>query len=271
MAEVNPAPVSGFAQVNGTRLYYEIAGSGPPLVLIHGFTLDTRMWEDQFSIFADRYQVLRYDVRGFGKSAVPTTESYSAAADLKALLTYLHIEQAHILGLSMGGGHATRFALAYPESTKTLISVDAVLGGYQWGAAFASDLHAVVRLARTGSIQAAREHWLGLDLFAPARGHLHVNRRLEQMINDYSGWHWLHDDPGQELDPSPAQQLDRIGVPTLVIVGEQDLPDFRQIADLLESYVPDARKVIIKGAGHMANMEEPSEFNDIVLRFLKAH
>jgi 3-oxoadipate enol-lactonase len=67
---------TGFADVNGTRFYYEIAGSGHPLVLIHGNTLDTRMWDDQFEVFVQQYRVLRYDVRGFGKSAVPTTEPY---------------------------------------------------------------------------------------------------------------------------------------------------------------------------------------------------
>jgi pimeloyl-ACP methyl ester carboxylesterase len=64
----------GFADVNGARLYFEMAGSGHPVVLIHGFTLDTRMWNDQFEVFAQPYQVLRYDLRGFGQSALPTTE-----------------------------------------------------------------------------------------------------------------------------------------------------------------------------------------------------
>lgn len=95
---------SGFAEVNGTRLYYEIAGSGRPLVLIHGMTLDTRMWDDQFEPLAAQYQVVRYDARGFGKSAVPTGESYAHTDDLKALLEYLDIAHAFILGLSMGGG-----------------------------------------------------------------------------------------------------------------------------------------------------------------------
>jgi 3-oxoadipate enol-lactonase len=82
----------GFADVNGTRLYYEMAGSGHPLILIHGFTLDTCMWDDQFEVFAQHNQVTRYDLRGFGKSTLPTTEPYSHADDLKILMTHFGIE-----------------------------------------------------------------------------------------------------------------------------------------------------------------------------------
>ncbi len=88
----------GIAEVNGTGLYYEIAGSGYPLVLIHGFGLDTRMWDDQFEAFARHYRVVRYDMRGYGKSVPPTDESYSQTDDLKALLEHLRIDRAHVFG-----------------------------------------------------------------------------------------------------------------------------------------------------------------------------
>lgn len=102
---------TGFAAVNGIRLYYEVAGSGRPLVLIHGMSLDTRMWDDQFEPLAQHYRVVRYDARGFGKSALQTGRSYAHTDDLKALLEYLDIEHAFIVGLSMGGGIAIDFAL----------------------------------------------------------------------------------------------------------------------------------------------------------------
>ena len=99
-----------------TRLYYEVAGSGHPLVLIHGFTLDTRMWDDQFETFAREYQVVRYDRRGFGKSSLPVDEDYAHADDLAALLEHLGIDRAYVLGLSGGGASAIDFALTYPEA-----------------------------------------------------------------------------------------------------------------------------------------------------------
>src|SRR5688500_10311922 len=100
MACSHDASRAGFADVNGTRLFYEIAGSGPMLALIHGFSLDTRMWDDQYAALAQRQRVLRYDARGFGRSAVPGSERYSHAEDLLALLEYLEIEHTALIGFS---------------------------------------------------------------------------------------------------------------------------------------------------------------------------
>jgi pimeloyl-ACP methyl ester carboxylesterase len=124
---------TGFAELNGTRLYYEVAGSGAALAFVHGFSLDTRMWDDQFEAFAERYRVVRYDARGFGKSALPGSEKYMHAADLKALLEQLGIDRASVVGLSMGGGIAIDFALTYPEATRALVLVDSTLGGFRSG------------------------------------------------------------------------------------------------------------------------------------------
>jgi pimeloyl-ACP methyl ester carboxylesterase len=122
----------GFAEVNGTRLYYEIVGRGHPLVLVHGFSPNTKMWDDQFEVFAKRFKVVRYDVRGFGKSALPTVgKDYSHTKDLKALLNQLGIDYAYVVGLSMGGVIALDFALEYPEVTKALILADSSIYGFR--------------------------------------------------------------------------------------------------------------------------------------------
>src|SRR5262245_49732283 len=181
---------AGFAEVNGTRLYYEMAGSGDPLVLIHGMTLDTRMWDDQFEPFAQQYRV-RYGARGFGKSALPTAEKpYAHTDDLKALMTHLDIARAFILGLSMGGGIALDFAVAHPEATEALIPVDSRLNGWQPDAEFAAYLSAVRTRASAAGIQAARDGWTYSAMFKPALENRTVASRLAQIIADYSGWHW---------------------------------------------------------------------------------
>jgi len=114
----------GFAQVNGTKLYYEIAGTGEPLVLLHGNFGDRRHWDFQFYSLSKNYKVIRYDVRGYGKSALPKSdEQYNDYNDLKALLDFLEIEKAHICGLSMGSGIAVDFTIAYPEMSKSLIPI----------------------------------------------------------------------------------------------------------------------------------------------------
>lgn len=93
---------NGYADVNKTRLYYEIVGSGETLILLHAFGMDTRQWDDQFELFSQHYRVIRFDLRGFGKSAVPTQVPYTHMEDLKALLDYLEINKAHILGHCYG-------------------------------------------------------------------------------------------------------------------------------------------------------------------------
>ena len=112
--------VTGMAEVNRTKLYYEIMGQGHPLVLIHGGLLDCRMWDGQFKKFAEYYKVIRYDIRGYGKFALPKGK-YSHVKDLLGLLKFLEIEKAHIIGLSLGGANAIDFALEYPDLVSSLI------------------------------------------------------------------------------------------------------------------------------------------------------
>lgn len=256
---------SGIAEVNGTRLYYEVAGDGHPLVLIHGFSLDTRMWDDQFEVFARDYKVVRYDIRGYGKSAVPGKDGYYHADDLKALLVHLGIDRAHILGLSLGGAIALEFALAYPGMTHTLILVDSVLWGHNWSEESSKRDGA---LWAVGNVEGARSLWLAHPLFAPAMQNSSVAPRLTQIVTDYSGWSWVNNDPGLLPDPVAAHRLSEIGAPTLIIMGEHDLPDYHAIADTLQEQIPNARTVILPAVGHMSNMEDPEGFNQAVLSFL---
>ncbi|MFC1960308.1 alpha/beta fold hydrolase [Chloroflexota bacterium] len=259
----------GYTTINGARLYYEITGSGSPLVLIHGFSLDTRMWDDQFDAFAQHYRVIRYDMRGFGKSDLPTDESYSHADDLKALMDSLGVTKAHMLGFSMGGGTATEFAISYPENTNSLIAVDALASGYDWqsqelGKSFA----AVLAKAKEENIQAAKEFWLTQPLFSTAHKKPQVAARLHDIISNYSGWHFVNSNYGRALDPPVTRQLEKITAPTQIIVGSHDLPELHAVADLLSQGISGASKVILPGVGHLSNMESPVRFNKAVLAFL---
>jgi pimeloyl-ACP methyl ester carboxylesterase len=261
---------STMADVNGTRLYCEVVGSGPPLVLIHGYTLDTRMWDDQTEAFADKYAVIRYDLRGFGRSALPTGEPYAHHDDLKALLECLGIAKAHIVGLSLGGAIAVNFALAHPEATASLVLVDVSgLDGYEWPEELDRWFTAIHAAARRGDMEQAKQLWLDTEWFTPAREQPEVAARLKEIVSGYSGWHFINADSGQGLNPPANARLGAIRAPTLVIVGERDLPFYNlPLADRLEQGIPHAQKVIIPEAGHMSNMEVPHVFNRIVLSFL---
>jgi len=257
-----------FAEVNGTRLAYQESGAGDPIVLIHGFTLDHRMWDDQVQELERFGRVIRYDMRGHGQSDQPGSEPYTAAGDLKALLEYLKVKRAVVIALSLGGGVALEFAQAYPEMTRALVLIDATVGGWTWSAEWSSETGHVWALGRETGVEAAREAWLAHSLFVPAMGQPGVAARLRTMVTDYSGFHFTHDDPQTWPDPPALMRLGEIRCPTLVIVGERDVPDFRAIADALGERISGAEKVVIPEAGHMATMEAPPRVNEAIERFL---
>ena len=259
----------GTAEVNGTRLYYEVAGQGAPVVLVHGLGLDTRMWDGQFELLAGHYRVIRYDVRGFGKSALPTGAEFRYADDLRALLDSLDAPQAHLVGLSMGGRIALHHALLYPDATLSLTLVDSALDGFGWSEQFGDSLDAIAAHARQAGAKAGNEMWLQHELFAPARERAECRAQLAQIVGESSGWNWLNEAPVRGLDPPAAERLNEVRVPTLVVVGERDLSDFQGIADRLAAEIPSARKIVMNGVGHMSNMEAVSAFNSIVLDFLR--
>ncbi len=264
---------TGYAAVNETKLYYEIAGSGDPIVFIHGNGGDRRHWDDQFDVFAKSYKAVRYDVRGFGKSAMPVVgESYRHVDDLNALMEYLNISRANICGLSMGCGIAVDFVLAYPEMSKSLIAVGPWVVGYQ--SPVADDMFKVFGEVEVSAVvkesgpKAAGEAWLNTSVFKNSIRDPGVFARMTEIGHDYSFWHYINPDPGRSLTPPAIQQIDKLRLPTLIVTAEYDLEACREIADLLEQTVPNSKKVQIAGAGHVMNLEKPDEFNKAVLGFL---
>lgn len=256
-------------EVGRTHLCYDLRGDGPVVVFLHGFTLDLRMWEDQLPAFLPRFRVLRYDLRGFGRSDLPSVgEPYRPADDLRALLGSLGISKVHLVGLSAGGAVALDFALEHPDLVDRLVLVDSALGGFDWSPALVEGWDRIDRVAQAEGVEVARQTWLADPLFEGARTKPGVRERLETILREYSGWHWLNESPSQGADPPAVHRLASIVSPTLVLVGEHDLPDFHRIAALLAEGIPSARRVSVPGAGHMPNMEAPAAFNRIVLEFL---
>lgn len=265
-APVAPPRESGFAELNGTRLYYETAGSGEPLVLLHAFMLDARMWDDQFDALAGEFRVIRYDARGFGRSAAPQpAEAYSHVDDLAALLEKLAARTPHLVGASMGARFALDYAVAHPDRLRSLVVIDPVVSGWQWSAEWLASYAPIVEAGRRGDIPAAKQLWLDHALFAPAREKPQVAARLKAMVDAYSGWHLVHRNAERPVVPPTVRRLGLIRAPCLVVMGERDLPEFHRIAERIERGVASGARVMIPGAGHVANMEAP----DAVTRTLR--
>ena len=272
---------TGFAEVNGTRLYYEVAGQGHSLVLIHGGFADRRLWNDQFNVFAQHYKVIHYDVRGFGDSALIKAEDkpYSNYQDLYSLLQYLNIEKTYLLGLSLGGGIAIDFTLEHPEMVDALIPVATGLGGFdfeEWikGHPIKATFAEMEEAFHNHDLSRAAELSLQAWTDGPARTSDKVNAAVRERVRAMTLHNWERPDDEstqpQELEPPAILRISEISIPTLIIVGDQDIPAILTIADILEAKIKEAKKVIISDTAHHLNMEKPAEFNQTVLDFLQS-
>lgn len=266
-AESGPATtMKGYVAVNGAKLYYEVTGQGPALVLIHSGLADRRMWDDQVDAFASRYQVIRYDVRGFGNSDSPTKE-FSPSDDLYQLLDLLGIEKVSVLGLSMGGYIALDFAVEHPARVQALIPVAAGLSGFDYSPDLQQRISAIFAAGKDSGPSCVVEMWLADPMLAALREDPDALARVRALLEENVDG-FLRTQLASSANPPAAQRLSRIGAPTLIVVGDRDEPEILRTAEALEVGIPNARKAVMQGAGHMVNLEKPSEFNRLVLDFL---
>jgi pimeloyl-ACP methyl ester carboxylesterase len=265
-AQAPARPASGFAEVNGTRLYYEALGEGPAVVLVHGGLVDSRLWDDQMRPLARRFRVVRYDLRGFGRSA-PATGSFSPLEDLRGLLDFLRIEKASLVGLSLGGIVSADFALEHPERVERLVLVGAGLRGDKQPPP-ADAARAAEALSR--GAEAFADATLARGLYKAVRPGTAAYTRLRRMLLDnFAAPAARRSGSPAYPEPPTAERLDRIKAPTLVVIGGEDAPNLKNMADTLASRIPGARKVTIPGSSHHPPVEKPKELNRVLLDFLK--
>ena len=259
-------PASGVAEVNDTRLYYERAGSGPAVVLLHGGNLDRRMWDDQMPVLTKSFTVIRYDIRPYGRSA-ETVKGFSSVDDLRALLDYLGIKSASLVGLSLGGRIAIDFALVEPDRVEKLVLMGPGLTGYAFNPNDKT-MKPILDKARGGDAAGAMELWLEHPMMAPAMARPKVAARIREIAKDNLQV-WQRLPVGERVPTPPAiKRLGDIRQPTLLIVGERDVPDIQAIVKLVGTEVKGARTEVISGAAHMPNMEDPDRVNKLLVEFL---
>lgn len=267
---------TGFANVNGTTLYYEVAGQGHPLVLNHGWLGDYHFWDDQFEAFAQHFQVIRYDIRGFGQSGKRQKglEPFSMERDLRSLLEFLGIEKTFLLGLSMGGALSIDFTLQYPEMVDALVVVSTGLSGFadvpdeQLQARFGCVQKALGSGDSAGAAEVLLQIWTDGLSRKPEQVDAHVRERVRAiMLHNFQ----RGDDPTvhpQKMEPPAAGRLSEIQTPTLILAGNQDVNNIQLIAQTLENKIAGARKVVIPDTAHYPNLEKPQLFNQTVIAFL---
>jgi pimeloyl-ACP methyl ester carboxylesterase len=246
-----------FLDRNGVKIYYEEHGHGPAILLSHGYSATSRMWDGQVAALAPRHRVILWDMRGHGESADPDDPAaYSEALtveDMAALLSHFGIDRAIIGGLSLGGYMSLAFHLAHPEMVKALMlfdtgpgfrNADARRAWNERAQQRAADLEArgFIALGQSDEVRASK-HRSARGLAGAARGML------------------------AQRDDRIIASLDQIPVPTLVLVGADDT-HFLAAADHMARKIPGATRVTIPDAGHASNLHQPAAFNRAVAEFL---
>jgi 3-oxoadipate enol-lactonase len=258
--------VPSFAQpVSGTTpsgLFYEVSGSGEPVVFIHAFSVDRRMWQPQITAFDKRFRVVRYDLRGHGRSAAPAGP-YTGYGDLREVLDALAIQRATLVGLSAGSEVALNFALANPDRVVRLVLASPGLGGYGLPPLPWAD--ATFKAAADGDPQAAATLWAQTPIMA-LRSNDNERETVRSLVAD--NWRlWTYRRTEQPLAPPAINRLGDVKVPVLVVTGGQDLDYIKDIAALIARSVVDGRHVTVPGAGHIVNLDAPAEFSDVLSTF----
>ena len=267
------AVTDGVVRVNGAEIHYDAAGAGHPLILVHGGICDRRMWEAQMPTLAEHFRVIRYDLRGFGQTAMPPGP-YSHAADLAGLMAALGVERAHLVGCSKGGSTALDVALAQPERVSALVLVSSGPSGYrpaqpvpespQWPA--------VIAAFDAGDLERAAELEVQVWVDGPQRSPEQVDPAVRAKVREMDLLAMRHEVAGQGQEQPPerpaAGRLAEVRAPTLVIYGDLDAPITLSSSPALAAGIAGARRVVMEGTAHLLNMEKPEAFNRVVLEFL---
>jgi 3-oxoadipate enol-lactonase len=262
---------TGYVDIDGGRLFYESTGEGATVVLIHPGLWDSRTWDPQIApLTAAGYRVVRYDARGYGRSSRLTGESYSHVRDLLTVLDALGIDQAALVGCSLGGAIEIDFALEHPERVWALVLAAPGLGGFEaleeeedWWAARQGPIDAAIE---AGDLERAED--LRLEIWAPLGVDDEAGRTIRRIAFDNLHELTMDESAEEELDPPAAHRLGEIDAPTLVMIAAHDPPFMRRTGDLIARGIRGARKITIDGADHVVNLRQPDVFNDAMLAFL---
>lgn len=262
-----PAVESGFIQVDGGKIFYEAAGQGPVMIMIHDGLLHRETWNAQFAVFAKHYRVVRWDRRGYGRSSKPTTP-FSQLDDLFAVVKGLKVERATLMGCSAGGLLAIHFALDHPQTVTALVLVGPIVTGLGFSEHF-------MKRGNRGqpgfdaTVEQRIEYWVSKDPWIMAPESLNARQKLKTLLTanlqDLDG-------RGQQLARWPDQpalaRLSQIKVPTLIVVGESDIPDVHAHVGAIQAGIAGTKRMILSHSGHLPHIEVPDAFNEVVLGFL---
>lgn len=267
-----PALTNQRLALDGTALHYDVAGSGAPLVLVHAGIADRTMWDEQYAAFAEHFQVIRLDLRGFGQS-LPVAGAFAHRHDLARLLDHLGLERAHLVGCSQGGGICLDFALEFPARAAGLVLVCSALGGNPDPGQPPPQAAAIEAAFEAGDYALTAELEVQVWVDGPQRTPDQVPAALRDRVRAMDLVALQHEATGlgtpQPLTPPAYTRLSEVRAPTLVLIGALDVPRTVAAGHHLAAHIPGARSFVFPNCAHLPNLEQPELFNQVVLDFLR--
>jgi len=255
---------SGYINVDGGKLFYEIAGKGDNIVLLHDGMVNCYIWDEQFPVLAKNYRVIRYDRRGYGKSSDPQTK-YSHIDDLNQIFIQLKVEKAVIFGMSSGGRLAIDFTLTYPERVKALVLVGAVVSGYGYSTHMNTRGGHFNPTASNSDPVSTSKYFVMDDPYEIYSGNKDAKEKVMKLLPYFGRDNRVPTKPAEKI---AVRSLSEIKVPTLILVGEYDIPDVHAHAGVINAGIERSKREIIPGSGHLIPVEQPVLFMDAVSSFL---
>jgi len=262
---------NGYVQTQGVPLYYQLAGKGTPVLLLHAGVADSRMWAAQLAQPPDDLLLIAPDLKGYGRSPLPPG-LFAYEDDLVALLDALELETAWIAGISFGGSVAIDFALGYPKRVRGLVIVSPLVAGLETSGELAAFGEEEERLLAVGDLQAATALNLRWWVDGPYRTPDQVDGRVRAQVETMQLDAFRVPEPEgvslrKRAQPA-ASLLHTIQAPVLVLAGALDIPDVLQHASQLQERIAGARLVTIPEAAHMLTMEAPAPFSRLLQAFI---
>lgn len=261
-------------EVDGGRIYTEVAGDGPPLLLGHAGIVDLRMWDGVWEPLAERRRVVRYDMRGWGRSSTPTGP-WSPRDDIAAVLDHHGVDRAAVCSISYGGRTVLDFALERPERVSALVLVACGAAGRPPPAPEVSaPMEEADAVGEAGDVDRAVDLEIGIWVDGPTRGPDEVEASVRERVREMNliAWRQALAAEGEPipLEPVAYGRLGEISVPTLVVAGGLDVPWINEGCEQLAEGIPGARLEVVPDAAHMVPMERPDAFVRLLERFLPA-